>query len=79
MSLQEKKLQTKTSRNTSDSKEETAQKVKALCEKQSQWMKERGAARASATKRKSLNKDQSALPNVPRLRTRSVMSGGSSP
>lgn len=79
MSLQGKKLQTKASRKTSDSKEDTAEKVKALREKQSQWMKEREATKSSATKFKSVNKEHPALPNIPKLRTRSGMSGSSSP
>jgi len=78
MSLQGKKLQTKTSRRTGESKEGTLEKVKAIREKQSQWMKEREASKSSATKLKSLNKDHSALPDVPKLRTRSSLSSGSS-
>ena len=77
MSLQGKKLQTKASRKTNDSKEETAEKVKAIREKQSQWMKEREASKSSVTKLKSLNKDHSSLPDVPKFRTRSSLSSGS--
>ena len=76
MSLQGKKLQTKSSKKTNESKEETAEKVKAIREKQSQWMKEREASKSSVTKLKSLNKEHSALPDVPKLRTRSSYSGG---
>lgn len=78
MSLQGKKLQTKASRKTNDAKEETAEKVKAIREKQSQWMKEREASKSSTTKLKSLSKERSALPDVPKLRTRSSLSSGSS-
>ena len=76
MSVQGKKLQTKSSKKTNESKEETAEKVKAIRDKQSQWMKEREASKSSVTKLKSLNKEHSALPDVPKLRTRSSFSSG---
>lgn len=79
MSLQGKKLQTRSSSKKNESKEETAEKVKAIREKQSHWMKEREASKTSSTKLKSLNKDHAALPDVPKFRTRSGLSGGSSP
>lgn len=75
MSLQGKKLQTK---SKNESKEKTAEKVKAIREKQSLWMKEREASKSSPSKLKSLSKDQSALPDVPKFRTRSSLSSGSS-
>lgn len=75
MSLQGKKLQTK---SKNESKEKTAEKVKAIREKQSLWMKGREASKSSPSKLKSLSKDQSALPDVPKFRTRSSLSSGSS-
>lgn len=79
MSLQGKKLQTKSSSRKNESKEETAEKVKAIREKQSLWMKEREASKSSSTKLKSLSKEHAALPDVPKFRTRSSLSSGSSP
>lgn len=75
MSLQGKKLQTK---SKNDSKEKTAEKVKAIREKQSLWMKEREASKSSPSKLKSLSKEHAALPDVPKFRTRSSLSSGSS-
>ena len=75
MSVQGKKLQTK---SKNESKEKTAEKVKAIREKQSLWMKEREASRSSPSKLKSLNKDHAAVPDVPKFRTRSSLSSGSS-
>ena len=80
MSLQGKKLQTKSTNQKKDgkTKEETAEKVKAIREKQSLWMKEREASKSSSTKLKSLSKDITALPDVPKFRARSSLSSGSS-
>ena len=78
MSLQVKKLKTKSLSRTGENKEETASKVKVLREKQSQWMKEREASKTATKKLKSVNKDNSTLPGVPKFRTRSAMSGSSS-
>ena len=78
MSLQVKKLKTKSLSRTGENKEETASKVKVLREKQSQWMKEREASKTATKKLKSVNKDNSTLPDVPKFRTRSAMSGSSS-
>ena len=75
MSLQGKKLQTK---SKNESKEKTAEKVKAIREKQSLWMKEREASKSSPSKLKSLTKENAALPDVPKFRTRSSLSSGSS-
>ena len=75
MSLQGKKLQTK---SKNESKEKTAEKVKAIREKQTLWMKEREASKSSPSKLKSLSKDHVALPDVPKFRTRSSLSTGSS-
>ena len=57
MSLQVKKLTTKSLRRTGENKEETASKVKVLREKQSQWMKEREASKTATKKLKSVNKE----------------------
>ena len=78
MSLQVKKLKTKSLSRTGENKEETASKVKVLREKQSQWMKEREASKTATKELKSVNKDNSTLPDVPKFRTRSAMSGSSS-
>ena len=78
MSLQVKKLETKSLSRTGENKEETASKVKVLREKQSQWMKEGEASKTATKKLKSVNKDNSTLPDVPKFRTRSAMSGSSS-
>ena len=80
MSLQVKKLKTKSLSRTGENKEETASKVKVLREKQSQWMKEREASKTATKELKSVNKDNSTLrvPDVPKCRTRSAMSGSSS-
>jgi len=75
MSLQGKKLKTRTSSKTNETKEETAEKVKALREKQNQWMKEREASKTSSKKLKTINKDNVTLPDVPKSRTRTGMSG----
>ena len=79
MSLQVKKLKTKSLSRTGENKEETASKVKVLREKQSQWMKEREASKTATKKLKYVNKDtcNSTLPDVPKFRTRSAMSGSS--
>ena len=77
MSLQVKKLKTKSLSRTGENKEATASKVKVLREKQSQWMKEREASKTATKKLKSVNKDNSTLPDVPKFRTRSAMSGSS--
>lgn len=79
MSLQGKKLQTKSSSRKNESKEETAEKVKAIRDKQSQWMKEREASKSSPVKPKSLNKEHAVLPDVPKFRARSNLSSSSSP
>ena len=50
MSLQMKKLKTKSLSRTGENKEETASKVKVLREKQSQWMKEREASKTATKK-----------------------------
>lgn len=78
MSLRGKKLQTKSTSKRNESKEETVEKVKALREKQSQWMKERDASKSSPLKLKSLSKEHAALPDVPKFRARSSLSSGSS-
>ena len=78
MSLQGKKLQTRSSSKKNESREETAEKVKAIREKQSLWMKEREASKTSSTKLKSLSKEHPALPDMPKSRTRSSLSSGSS-
>ena len=80
ISLQLKKLKTKSLSRTGKNKEEIASKVKVLREKQSQWMKEREASKTAPKKLKSVNKDnsRSTLPDVPKFRTRSAMSGSSS-
>ena len=81
MSLQVKKLKTKSLSRTGENKEETASKVKVLREKQSQWMKEREASKTATKNLKSVNKDtcNSTLPDLPKFRTvtRSAMSGSS--
>lgn len=80
MSLHGRKLQTKSisKKKETKTKEETAEKVKAIREKQSLWMKEREETKSSSTKLKSLSKDITALPDVPKFRTRSSLSSGSS-
>ena len=75
MSLQGKKVQTK---SKNESKEKTADKVKAIREKQSLWMREREASKSSPTKLKSPSKELAALPDVPKFRARSSLSSGSS-
>ena len=74
MSLQGKKLQTK---SKNESKEKTAEKVRAIREKQSVWMREREASKSSPKKMKSLSKEHDALPDVPKFRARSSLSSGS--
>ena len=79
MSVQGKKLQTKSSKKANDqSKEETVAKVKAIREKQSQWMKEREVSKSSLTKLKAINKEHTPLPDVPKVRALSTVSSGSS-
>lgn len=79
MSVQGKKLQTKSSKKANDqSKEETVAKVKAIREKQSQWMKEREVSKSSLTKLKAINKEHTPLPDVPKVRALSTVSRGSS-
>lgn len=78
MSLQGKKLKTRTFSKTNETKEETAEKVKALREKQTQWMKEREASKTLSKKLKPVNKDNVTLPDVAKSRTRSGMSGSPS-
>ena len=76
MSLQGKKLQTKKSLSSkrSESKEETVEKVKAIRQKQNQWMKEREASKSSTSKNGTVRRDQVSLPEVakPKGRPRST-------